>query len=361
MLNRVLLTTDAVGGVWRYSMELALGLAVRKVEVILAVLGPPPDAKQVAEAAAISGLRLTVTGLPLDWLAETASAVGATGSALAGMARRFDVDTVQVHAPALVGDASWPVPVVAVAHSCVATWWDAVREGPMPAGYEWRARATETGITHADIVVAPTSSFADALRRCYSVGRPIEVVLNGRTPACVKAERRGDALTVGRLWDEGKNVAALDAAAAALPYPVSAAGPVRGPNSSQVTCRHLRMLGPLDGPALAEAYARAAIFVSVAHYEPFGLAVLEAAQAGCALVLSDIPTFRELWGGVAVFVPPHDIRRIAATLECLMRQPEVCAQKGAAARCHAKSLSGGRMADAMWNIHAKLAVGYGTG
>ena len=50
--------------------------------------------------------------------------------------------------------------------------------------------------------------------------------------------------------------------------------------------------------------ARTAVFVSPALYEPFGLAVLEAAQAGCALVLSDIPTFRELWDGVALFVAP---------------------------------------------------------
>ena len=49
--------------------------------------------------------------------------------------------------------------------------------------------------------------------------------------------------------------------------------------------------------------ARCPIFVSAARYEPFGLAVLEAAQAGCALVLSDIPTFRELWDGAALFVP----------------------------------------------------------
>ncbi len=34
--------------------------------------------------------------------------------------------------------------------------------------------------------------------------------------------------------------------------------------------------------------------------------MLEAAQAGCPLVLSDIPTFRELWGDVAIFVDPRD-------------------------------------------------------
>ena len=49
-----------------------------------------------------------------------------------------------------------------------------------------------------------------------------------------------------------------------------------------------------------------------ALYEPFGLAVLEAAQAGCALVLSDIPTFRELWDGAALFVAAATTPRLCA-------------------------------------------------
>ena len=32
-----------------------------------------------------------------------------------------------------------------------------------------------------------------------------------------------------------------------------------------------------------------------ARYEPFGLSILEAALSGCALVLGDLPSLRELW------------------------------------------------------------------
>jgi glycosyltransferase involved in cell wall biosynthesis len=60
--------------------------------------------------------------------------------------------------------------------------------------------------------------------------------------------------------------------------------------------------------------------------------VLEAAQAGCPLVLSDIPTFRELWDGAAIFVAPNDDAAIAAALEGLLRDPEERARAGAAAR-----------------------------
>ena len=69
---------------------------------------------------------------------------------------------------------------------------------------------------------------------------------------------------------------------------------------------------------MREKVAGRPIFVSSALYEPFGLAVLEAAQAGCALVLSDIPTFRELWDGAALFVSPHDDRALAAAIVRLL-------------------------------------------
>ena len=56
--RRVLMTADAVGGVWPQSLELARGLAAAEIEVILAVMGPPPTAGQRGEALAVPGLRL---------------------------------------------------------------------------------------------------------------------------------------------------------------------------------------------------------------------------------------------------------------------------------------------------------------
>ena len=53
---------------------------------------------------------------------------------------------------------------------------------------------------------------------------------------------------------------------------------------------------------------RAAIYALPARYEPFGLSILEAALSGCALVIGDIPSLREIWADAALFVPSdgHD-------------------------------------------------------
>jgi glycosyltransferase involved in cell wall biosynthesis len=353
-MRRVLLTTDAVGGVWRYSIELAHGFARRGVYVSLAVLGPDPTTAQRDETAVIANLTLHSTGQPLDWTAGTPAALDAAAEHLAWLAAQGGADTVQLHTPALMGSVRWPVPVIAAVHSCVATWWQAVRRDPLPPDLAWRAAAVARGLATADAVLVPSASFALALRACYRLERGIHVIPNGRRMLSGSARRRPVVLTVGRLWDEGKNTATLDAAAALMRQPVYAAGPLSGPNGARSGIRHLHWLGTLDEATLAEKYAGAAVFASVARYEPFGLAVLEAAQARCALVLSDIPTFRELWDGAATFVPPGNPDILARTLDRILGNPLSWRQLGALAEARARAFDPESMTAATWELHATV-------
>jgi len=100
--------------------------------------------------------------------------------------------------------------------------------------------------------------------------------------------------------------------------------------------------------------ARTPVFASAALYEPFGLAVLEAAQAGCALVLADIPSFRELWGEAAVFVPPESPQAIAAALAALLDAPDRAAALGAAARHRSARYTLAAMAEGMLGVYRTL-------
>ena len=303
--GRLLLTTDAVGGVWRYSLDLVRGLSERGVGCVLAVLGPGPNAAQREEARGVPGLDLVQTGLPLDWTADAATALQDVSKRLATLAALTGAGGVHLHAPALVGDAKWPVPVVAVAHSDVGTWWRAMRDGSPPPDLAWRMDATGAGLRAANRVIAPTAAHAAAVQSVYGPVR-IDVVHNGADPVRVDGVREQAVLTAGRLWDEAKGMAVLDDAAAGLGVPVRAAGPVQGPVGGAVAFANLDLLGVLNGPGMARAYASATVFASAARYEPFGLSVLEAAGAGMRLVLRDIPEFRELWDGAARFVARDD-------------------------------------------------------
>ncbi len=70
-------------------------------------------------------------------------------------------------------------------------------------------------------------------------------------------------------------------------------------------------LGRLTDQELAASYCRAACCVYPSLMEGFGFPVLEAQAAGCVVACSDIPVFREVAGGAAVFFDPRSPRAIA--------------------------------------------------
>ena len=350
---RLLLVTDAVGGVWVYSLELARALQPLGVETVLAVLGPSPSAAQREEAR---GLKIVDTGLPLDWLETSPRALRDAGQALAEIASREGADIVQTCSAALLADCEFDQPCVAVQHSCVASWWAAVKGTALPADFRWRRELAECGLNRADAVVAPSIAFAAETARIYDMRVPPAAVHNGRRSAALSAVAGADfILTASRLWDEGKNVATLDKAAARLRVPFEAAGAFHGPNGASVRLNNLHALGHVSSARLNSLFSARPIFASAALYEPFGLSVLEAASAGCALVLSDIPTHRELWSGAAIFVPARDDAAFASAFQDLLDDPDERQELGQLARARAQHYSPERMARGMADIYARLA------
>jgi glycosyltransferase involved in cell wall biosynthesis len=342
-ISRVVLTTDAVGGVWQYSLDLARGFGQRNIETVLIVLGPAPSDAQRGALRGIPSLELVESDLPLEWTAHDAHEFHQGMRRLAQLVRRYRPDIVHLNSPALATSSAYDMPVVVVAHSCVATWWRAVRSGPMPDDFAWRRAATRQGLESADQIIAASNSFAAALRATYGQGFEIAVVPNGRNGSGIRRDKRRLVLTAGRLWDEGKNALMLDRAAGHLDVPVFAAGPIAGPDGGTAKFSHLSLLGTLDDAAMAGWHAGAAVFASAARYEPFGLAVLEAAQAGAALVLSDIPSFRELWDEASIFVDVDDERGWIRSLRMLLESADTAARWGAAARARAARYSTDRM------------------
>jgi glycosyltransferase involved in cell wall biosynthesis len=354
-LMRVLVTADAVGGVWQYSLDLARGLAGLGVETVLAVLGPSPSESQKADAAGVPGLNLIDTGLALDWLAKDAASLRSAAEAIDRLARTHKADVVQLNTPAFAGLARFEMPVVSVQHSCVATWWEAVQGTPLPEDFAWRTELVAQGLAASDVVVAPTAAFGEMTRRRYGLAEAPRTVHNGRTPLpIVRTAPHDFVFTAGRLWDEGKNLATLDGVAGHIGVPVRAAGPLEGPNGATVIFDNIHCLGSLDEAELGRWLAARPVFVSAALYEPFGLAVLEAAAAGCPLILSDIPTFRELWEDVAMFVPARDEEAFTRAISRLVGDDFEREVMGRAAKERAARFTPEAMAAQMASLYRSL-------
>ena len=350
---RVLMTADAVGGVWTYALELADALAGHGVGVTLAVMGSRLDVAQRRQAGASSLEAVHESDLALEWMDDPWDDVDRAGAWLLELSEEVRPDVVHLNGYAHAALA-WPAPVLVVAHSCVYSWWAAVRRGAPPPAWDEYHRRVAGGLAAADAVVAPTAAFLGELRRWYGFdgGR---VIANGRRADwVVDVAKEGFVLGAGRLWDEGKNLGLLDVVAQRIDGPVVLAGEPHGPGGGSNPLQAAHAVGPLPFEQLAHLLGRAAIFALPARYEPFGLGPLEAALSGCALVLGDIPTLREVWEDAATYVHPDDEDRLVAVLDELLADPRRAAERGAQARRRAAVYRPEAMARAYLGAYASL-------
>lgn len=356
-VRRVLMTADTVGGVWTYAVELAHGLAARGVSTALATMGAPLSPEQRREWATVPGGSLHESVFRLEWMDDAWRDVRRAGHWLIGLERATGPDIVHLNGYAH-GALAWRRPVVVVGHSCVRSWWEGVHGTVPPPRYAPYAAAVNAGLRGADRIVAPSAAMLRALRRHYGTGIDGTVIHNGREVSM----RRGAArkapmvLAAGRLWDEAKNLRVLADAAPRLSWPVIVAGATRHPHGGTTTFRGVHHMGRLSSAALQGWMARAPIYASPARYEPFGLSVLEAALHGCALVLGDIDSLRELWDGAADFVPPDDARALARALDRLIGDPGYRRRMARAARVRAGTYTRERMADAYLDLYAQACT-----
>lgn len=304
---QVLMTTDAVGGVWQYSIDLSAGLAERGAHVTLATLGPRPSITQRQQAREISNLTLVESDFALEWMADPWQDVDASGAWLLKLASEVRADVVHLNAYSHAA-LDWTQPVLVVAHSCVYSWWHAVHY--CAPGPEWREyeRRVRSGLANADAILAPSGWMAAELEREYGVPRAhIEVIHNFSRARCGSCEKEPIILAAGRIWDKAKNIAMLKGLGPELDWEIRIAG------------SSTSMPPKLPHAELMREMQPASIFAHPALYEPFGLTILEAARARCCLVLSDIPSLRELWNGAAVFIDPRDPRSWVNELNALAR------------------------------------------
>jgi glycogen synthase len=315
---KILMTADRVGGVWTYVHDLT-GALDAQVEV--APMGPG-------------------TPYQLEWEDDPWDDVDRAGRWLLELEDELRPDVVHlngfVHA-----SLPWRAPVVCAAHSDVVSWWCAVHGEAPPPRYDRYRSAVEAGLRAADVVVGPTRAVLDDLERHYRLRGERVVVHNGSAFNPATAEKEPFVAALGRFDDAAKNVAALERVRGRSPWPIVTAG--------EGTAR-----GRIDREEVRALLARASVFAAPARYEPFGLGILEAALSGCALVLGDIPSLREVWGDAAVFAPPDDDDALASALALVARDRELRLELAQRARRRAARYSIERMGHGYSEIYERL-------
>ncbi len=350
---KILMTTDTVGGVWTYALELSRALSPYQVQVFLATLGAPLTESQRRDVEAVENVTLFESDYRLEWMQDAWDDVIRSQEWLREVANQAQPDLI--HANTYCHAAmEWDTPVLVVGHSCVLSWHQEVRG--QPAGPEWdRYRDLVTQSLHnADLVVAPTCAMLSMLERHYGALPRKRAILNGlRTGQRPVTPKEEFVFTAGRLWDEAKNIAAVARAAPQITWPVRVAG-LPNPDGNDVEVPAVEFLGRLSVNAIHDLFARASIYALPARYEPFGLTPLEAALGGCALVLGDIETLHEVWGDAARFVSPNDHVALAQTVNQLIDDPSRRREMADRAFARAQELNSERKGAAYASTYREL-------
>jgi len=345
---RVLMTADCVGGVWSHAMELTRGLV--DCEVTLVVFGGRLSPAQRREAEACGARRVVESELRLEWMEDPWDDVHRAAGLLHEVERECMPDVIHLNGYALAAEP-WTAPVLVGAHSCVLSWWRAVKREIPPARLHTYRSHVAAGLAAADAVVAPTQAMLAMLRENYEIAFDGCVIANGvDASGFASGPKRPCILSAGRIWDEAKNIALLETIAPRVRWPIRVVG------DANRTLRGVTALGALAPTALREEMSRAAIYAAPAWYEPFGLAVLEAALSGCALVLADIPSFRELWEGAAWFVDPSSPPQWRAALDTLAADGAECGRLATRARRRALRFTREAMAARYRDLYSALVT-----
>ncbi|HEU5232645.1 MAG TPA: glycosyltransferase family 4 protein [Terriglobales bacterium] len=320
----VLMTADTIGGVWTYTRELVTQLSRNGIRVTLVSFGEIPTSAQSEWLEDLSDVSLHPTAFRLEWMQDAQGDLEQSAALLKDIIGEIKPDVLhfnQFH----YGNIDCDLPRIVVAHSDVVSWWVAVH-GTEPPDNEWIRTYRENvvrGLAGADIVVAPSQWMLQEARRHYGEPQETAVVYNGRDHRLFMPYEAKEpfAISVGRLWDAGKQATLL--LQSDLPLETILIGSEQSPAGAVASAQsagqvpRLKMKGPQTEGQLRQLFSRAAMYIATSRYEPFGLAPVEAALSRCAIVANDIPSLREVWDDDALYFERNNPQSLLLAIQQL--------------------------------------------
>ena len=358
----VLITVDTVGGVWTYARELVTQLSRRGVSITLVSFGEIPTPAQTEWIEALSDVSFHPTAFRLEWMQDAQPDLEQSAELLKEIISEAKPDLLHF-SQFYYGALDCDLPRIVVAHSDVVSWWVAVH-GKEPPDNDWireYRQNVERGWRAADLVIAPTAWMLSQGSRHYGQPRRQAVVYNGRDPKLFLSNeaKQGRAISVGRLWDAGKQPTLL--LRNDLPLETILVGTEQSPVGAVASAQsagnfpNLRMLGPQTEAQLRQLFARASFYIVTSRYEPFGLAPLEAALSRCAIIANDLPSLREIWADAAIYFEANNPQDLLLTIQELASNTPQVREYADRAFERARSLfNSDRMAEEYLDLYRSL-------
>lgn len=349
------MTADTVGGVWTYCIELCKSLAEYNVQFHVVTTGALMKPWQKQEIETLNNVVVHEKDFLLEWMNDPWNDIDESGKWLLQLEREVKPNIIHLNGYSYAA-LQWKAPCIVVAHSDVCSWWLAVKNEMPPAEWKEYYQRVKDGLQYADLIVAPSHAMLNYINQIYAPQGDAKVIYNARSSEhFYRSQKQQTIFSMGRIWDEGKNIQLLVDAAPNINCKIKIAGDNNfNGDSIQLEQTNIEYLGKLNTQQVADELSRASVFVMPARYEPFGLSALEAALSGCALVLGDTDSLREIWQDNALFVNTDDAVALAETINTLMNDKAMLEQYANKAYEHSKNYSTTIMANQYLRTYRKL-------
>jgi len=302
------------GGILTLATMIEEGLADHGIEIETACLFPRPGLGTTAKLRCVAAMARRILRGGFDGL----MAYQATASVLVGVIGRLQGCPIRiVHQTCMPQETAWPVRladrIAGSLGSYTVNIMNSVATRDAFADYPRAYRRSTALIEHGLDVPLPSHA-RERTRARFGLAADRHLLLN-----------------VGRLVAQ-KNQHVLVRALAHLPLAhLAIAGD--GPDRDALLVLaaelgvgdRLHLLGAVSSADVADLLVAADLFVFPSTWETFGLAAVEAAMCGLAVIASDLPVLREVLStrtpALAQFVPMHDLDAWAAAIRHAIDAP----------------------------------------
>lgn len=350
-----LMTTDNLSGVWTYSLNLARELKKHDISITLAIMGEDLTDHQKEE---LKGIPYFFAPFRQEWMKDPWEDIEKAGEWLMHLKERINPDFIHLNTYSL-GRLKWKIPVIMTLHSCLLTWWDAVKKEQIPREwYRYKANV-EDGIRSADVVIAPSKSILKAAEKFYGRFLNRKIIYNGGDMNWFRSDTKEKYIfSMGRIMDEAKNIDLIIKAAPCIKYNIYIAGDNNGFPTENLP-RNIIFLGKLSPEQKRDWLSHASLYLLPVKYEPFGYTFLEAAFSGCALITGEIDSMKEIWDDAAVYIDNTNSSILAEQVNTLMYDDEYRNTMAEKARKRAESrYTVEKMAVGYLNLYREIKVEY---
>lgn len=328
-----LMTTDNIGSVWTYALNLAKELRKHNFEITLAITGDKLTEAQILE---LEDINWYFQPFKQEWMENPWEDIKKCGEWLMEILEEVNPDFIHLNSCSL-GSLNWKRPVVVTLHSCVVSWWEAVKKEKIPREWFRYKGNVENGIRSADMVVAPSRTMMNYAEKNYGKLPNKKVIYNGGCRQNYQTDIKEKYIfSMGRIWDEAKNIDEIVKAAPLIPYNIYIAGNNQGYITADLPA-NVRFIGYLSPTEIINWLSSASVYLLPVKYEPFGYTFLEAAFSGCALVTGDIDSMREIWDDAAIYTDTSDPLKLAEQVNALMYDDDLRAGMAEKARKRAET------------------------